>query len=94
MWSQGGLAGALDGIERRLLPRALDGSRRGGDFADAVRRAARTSARPPASRGAARVSTSAACRGDVASEHLRSREEVADMLREHVRAWSMPAPRW
>ena len=64
---------------RRLLPRPLDGRGKGGDFAERDRAAADELRRAPPARPASRASsTSAAWSGGDASEHLRSREEVAE----------------
>jgi uncharacterized protein YbjT (DUF2867 family) len=75
-----GLDDALRGIEVALYLVHSMGTG-AGPFADADRRGAQAFAQAAARAGVARVVYLGGLRGD--SEHLRSREEVADVLREH-----------
>ena len=73
------------GRRRRLLPRPQHG-RRAATSPSATGAPRPTSAPPPRPPACAASSTSAASRasGETTSEHLRSREEVAEILAEHV----------
>ena len=79
------LAQALDGIEVAFyLVHSMTGT--SGDFAAADREAARTFGRAARLAGVPRVVYLGGLDGgpDAASEHLRSREEVAEVLASHV----------
>jgi uncharacterized protein YbjT (DUF2867 family) len=76
-----GLDAALEGVDvAYYLVHSMEG--RGGDFAERDRRGARNFGRAAARAGVRRVVYLGGLGGT--SEHLRSREEVADVLREHV----------
>jgi uncharacterized protein YbjT (DUF2867 family) len=75
-----GLDAALDGIDVALYMVHSMGTG-AGPFADADRRGAQAFAQAARRAGVRRVVYLGGLRGD--SEHLRSREEVADVLREH-----------
>jgi uncharacterized protein YbjT (DUF2867 family) len=76
-----GLDAALEGVDVAFyLVHSMEG--RGGDFAERDRRGARNFGRAAAAAGVRRLVYLGGLGGT--SAHLRSREEVADILREHV----------
>jgi uncharacterized protein YbjT (DUF2867 family) len=78
-----GLAEALDGVEvAYYLIHSMGG--KGEDFAARDRRAAETFGAAAAQAGVRRVIYLGGLSGDASSEHLRSREEVAEILARHV----------
>ena len=78
-----GLEAALDGVEvAYYLIHSMGGS--GEDFAARDRRAAETFGVAAARAGVERVVYLGGLSRDVSSEHLRSREEVAEILGRHV----------
>jgi uncharacterized protein YbjT (DUF2867 family) len=77
-----GLDAALDGVEvAYYLIHSMGG---GGDFAARDRQAAETFGAAAARAGVRRVIYLGGLSGDGSSEHLRSREEVAEILARHV----------
>jgi uncharacterized protein YbjT (DUF2867 family) len=83
-----GLAEALDGVDVAYYLIHSMGGRDGEDFAARDRRAAQTFGRAAAAAGVRRViylgGLSGGADADASSEHLRSREEVAQILAQHV----------
>ncbi len=77
-----GLDAALDGVDvAYYLIHSMGGD---GDFAERDRRAAETFGAAAARAGVERVVYLGGLSRDVSSEHLRSREEVAEILGRHV----------
>jgi uncharacterized protein YbjT (DUF2867 family) len=77
-----GVADALDGIDvAYYLIHSMGGN---GDFAERDRRAAETFGRAAAAADVRRTIYLGGLSGDVSSEHLRSRDEVAEILARHV----------
>ncbi|MDX6660418.1 MAG: hypothetical protein QOJ55_1240, partial [Solirubrobacteraceae bacterium] len=86
-----GLDAAVDGVDcAYFLIHSMEtaGTANGGDFAERDRRAARTFGEAVARAGVARTVYLGGLEGggDEASEHLRSRHEVAGVLRDTVEA--------
>lgn len=79
-----GLDAALDGVDVAYYLIHSMGSGANGDFAARDRRAAETFGAAAARAGVQRVIYLGGLSGDVSSEHLRSREEVAEVLSRHV----------
>jgi len=78
-----GLAAALDGVDVAYYLVHSMGRGNGGDFAEQDRRAARTFGDAARDAGVSRVIYLGGLEGDE-SEHLRSRHEVAELLRDRV----------
>lgn len=78
-----GLAAALDGVDVAYYLVHSMGRGSGRDFAEQDRRAARTFGEAARDAGVSRVIYLGGLEGDE-SEHLRSRHEVAELLRERV----------
>jgi len=78
-----GLAAALDGVDVAYYLVHSMGRGNGGDFAEQDRRAARTFGDAARDAGVSRVIYLGGLMGDE-SAHLRSRHEVAELLRERV----------
>lgn len=79
-----GLAAALDGIDVAYYLIHSMGRGGGDDFAERDRRAAETFGAAAARAGVRRLIYLGGLSGGASSEHLRSRDEVADILARHV----------
>jgi uncharacterized protein YbjT (DUF2867 family) len=79
-----GLDAALDGVDVAYYLVHSMGAGAAGDFAERDRRAAETFGAAAARAGVERVVYLGGLSGDVSSAHLRSREEVAELLGRHV----------
>jgi uncharacterized protein YbjT (DUF2867 family) len=79
-----GLDAALDGVEVAYYLIHSMGRGDGGNFAERDRRAAETFGAAAARAGVRRVIYLVGLSGDASSDHLRSRDEVAEILARHV----------